>query len=103
MPGSLSRCKCFAAQCFVLAIISLVGGANAAGQVVGSAFGLGGPFVEHAFLWLPQPAYGLPAGMNDLGTLAGEQYSSANGINSTGQVVGGSGTVSFMGPSPAFA
>jgi len=46
-----------------------------------------GSGVTHAFLWLPSPAYGLPAGMNDLGTLGGT-HSWAMGINDAGQVVG---------------
>jgi probable HAF family extracellular repeat protein len=57
---------------------------NELGQVVGHAGVAGG---EHAFLWLPEAAYGLPAGMNDLGTLAFD-YSEAYGINDLGYVVG---------------
>ena len=44
--------------------------------------------MQGAYLWLPFPAYGLPAGMNYLGTLGG-QGSTADGINETGQIVGG--------------
>ena len=39
---------------------------NSAGQVVGWAQTPGG--VDRAFLWLPQAAFGLPAGMNELET-----------------------------------
>lgn len=42
-----------------------------------------------AFIWLPEPAYGLPEGMNDLGILGeGYGYSSGGAINDCGQVVG---------------
>ena len=45
------------------------------------------------FLWLPDPAYGLPAGMNNLGVDAG----SAHSINDSGQVIGsGSGTAPYL-------
>jgi uncharacterized membrane protein len=56
------------------------------GQVVGvSNLEYAGPL--HAFLWLPEPAYGLQAGMNDLG-LFGEAQTAALRINDRGQVVG---------------
>ncbi|MHC4784900.1 MAG: hypothetical protein ACYTE6_02940 [Planctomycetota bacterium] len=44
----------------------------------------------HAFLWLPEPAYGLPAGLNDIDDFTTElfQKSTAEGINNKGQVVG---------------
>ncbi len=58
---------------------------NDLGQVVGEAETAGGD--KHAFLWLPEPAYGLPAGINDLGTLGGSE-SVAFGVNGAGQVVG---------------
>jgi probable HAF family extracellular repeat protein len=61
---------------------------NDSGQVVGQS-NIKGYGDRHAFLWLPEDAYGLPAGMNDLGTL-GPTFSYANGINSSGQVVGAS-------------
>ena len=58
---------------------------NNAGQVVGEAdLNVN---VYHAFLWLPAPAYGMPAGMNDLGSLGGR--TTARGINQYGEVVGG--------------
>lgn len=58
---------------------------NELGQVVGQASAAGG--VQHAFLWLPEAAYELAAGMNDLGTLA-NGHSQAEGINDIGYVVG---------------
>ncbi len=42
---------------------------------------------RHAFLWLPEPALGMPSGLNDLGTLGGDR-SLAYGINDAGYVVG---------------
>lgn len=60
-------------------------GINDDGAVVGWAETSEGAF--HAFLWLPEPAYGLPAGMNDLGTLDGD-HSVAYDINYFGWVVG---------------
>lgn len=66
---------------------------NNQGEVVGylSTPGEGGD-EDRAFLWLPKPAYGLPAGFNELDSLieGGESY--ALGINDAGQVVGWSDT-----------
>jgi probable HAF family extracellular repeat protein len=59
---------------------------NPAGQVVGKSY-LPGNEVYHAFLW----DKGV---MTDLGTLGGN--SEARGINSRGQVVGGSGNRAFV-------
>ena len=59
---------------------------NNSGQVVGESKISGS--LSHAFLWLPQPGYGLPAGVNDLGTLPGGNESGARDINDSGQVVG---------------
>lgn len=59
---------------------------NSLGQVVGES--LLPSYDLHAFLWLPDPAYGFPAGMNDLGTLPGGSTSIAHGINDVGQVAG---------------
>jgi len=56
-------------------------------QVTGTVLGESG---LRAFLWLPRPAFGLPAGMSVLGTLAlGESNgSSAGGIDNCGRIVG---------------
>lgn len=62
---------------------------NDAGQIVGGAdTNLAPSQPEHAFLRLPSPAYGLPAGMNDLGTLPETTESHAWSINAGGEVVG---------------
>ncbi len=47
-----------------------------------------------AFLWLPQPAYGLPAGMNDLGVEAASEF--GYGLNDTGQVIGSGGGGGYL-------
>lgn len=60
-------------------IMSLAGGMNAQGQVVGAADTTGGGDFR-AFLWDPA------AGMQNLGTLGGDSH--AHGINGAGQVVG---------------
>ena len=44
-------------------------GINNKGEVAGYWYDPGNHV--HAFLWLPQAAYGLPAGMNDLGARPG--------------------------------
>lgn len=41
-----------------------------------------------AYIWLPAPKYGLPAGMTVLGTLPGGYWSFGDAINDCGQVVG---------------
>ncbi len=46
------------------------------------------------FLWLPQPAYGLPAGMNDLGVEAAGEF--GFGLNDAGQVIGGGGGGAYL-------
>lgn len=61
---------------------------NSNGELVGASFTAAGDM--HAFLWLPADAYGLVAGMNDLGVLTGGTTSFALGINDSGQVVGAS-------------
>ena len=59
---------------------------NSSGEVVGLSYTAAGD--PHAFLWLPSAAYGLSAGMNDLGVLTGGDTSWALGINDDGYVVG---------------
>ncbi len=59
---------------------------NASGQVVGVSYTADQQ--PRAFLWLPSAAYGLSAGMNDLGVLPGGDESWALGINDSGYVVG---------------
>jgi hypothetical protein len=74
---------------------------NTYGQVVGwdtpspdgsVSDGFHGAPPSSAFLWLPAPAYGLPAGMTDLNFLlpsgSGWVLLAAGGINSSGKIVG---------------
>jgi probable HAF family extracellular repeat protein len=77
---------------------SIASGINNNGQVVGrsSCPGIGGP---HAFLWLPRPKYGKPAGMNDLGSF-GYGHSWAWDIANNEAVVGSADTSN--GSSQAF-
>lgn len=106
-------------QCYAITDLGTLGGTgsipfgagsiaysiNDAGQVVGEAATAGGD--THAFLWLPAPAYGLPAGMNDLHWPLDAETSFARDINNHGYVVGnsdsvGSKPVGFIWlPSPA--
>ena len=80
--------------------LGTLGGANSGAegmndlcQVAGaSQTGDSDPDFDHAFLWLPAPAYGLPVGMNDLGTLPETSQSIAWNINGSGEVVGASGS-----------
>ena len=88
----LCRAGSVGAQSYTITDLGTLGGnasqayaVNELGQVVGEATTVGGN--SHAFLWLPEPGYGLPAGMNDLGTLGGSG-SAAFGINNLGFVVG---------------
>jgi hypothetical protein len=77
-------------------------GINSPGQVTGW-FSTPGPASQtRAFLYLPQPAYGLPAGGHDLS--AGPGTSIGNDINDLGQIVGrGPGfTPMIWLPEPAY-
>ena len=75
---------------------------NASDQVVGMLYILSGDpeTIRRAFIHLPSPAYGLPAGMSSLGTLGGAE-SLALDINDSGLVVGGAqilGSDGYMRP-----
>jgi len=48
----------------------------------------------NTYLWLPQPAYGLPAGMNDLGVPGDGEFS--YGLNDAGQVIGSGGGSAYV-------
>ena len=63
---------------------------SADGKVVGWSDTAGGP--KHAFLWTPGGTAGPPSNpqMQDLGTLDGDSESEGFGVNSLGQVAGGS-------------
>ena len=64
-------------------------GINEAGQIVGwSELGTSDPPAARAMLWLPSAAFGLQAGMHDLGTLSGWANSVAEEVNAQGVVVG---------------
>ncbi len=58
---------------------------NDLGQVVGKVYSASG--YDRAFIWLPTPAYGYPAGPSVLDNFGG-LYSEATGINNAGQVSG---------------
>jgi probable HAF family extracellular repeat protein len=58
---------------------------NNAGQVVGRAYDENGN--TRSLIWLPEPAYGLPAGITDLGTLGGDE-AQVYDLNNLGQAVG---------------
>jgi hypothetical protein len=67
---------------------------NNHGQVVGwtdADDGQGG-MIQLGFIWLPEPAFNLPAGMNVLPALQGDDESRANDINDSTIVVGSSGS-----------
>jgi probable HAF family extracellular repeat protein len=84
-------------------------GINNLGQIVGhsNSIGPGGNSVFHAFLWLPAPAYGLPAGISDLSPPATQNDDGntfAWGINDLGQAAGRgyNWTPAVWLPSPAY-
>ena len=86
-------------QCYSVTDVGSLGGLrtylndlNNLGQVVGTSSLPGSTFPQHPFLWLPKPAYGLPAGINDLDLgRSGQTSSGAFAINDLGQVVGYTG------------
>lgn len=64
-------------------------GINELGQVTGGSYTASSAFSQQAYLWLPAPAHGLPAGMNALGSLGGTQVASrGEGINALAQITG---------------
>src|SRR5207342_201391 len=65
-------------------------GVNDIGQVTGASETNGGVFANHAFLYSGTPGSG--GAMLDLGVLPGGLMSFGRAINSTGKVVGESGT-----------
>ena len=91
-------------------------GMNDLGQAVGYTGTSGAPESRRAALWLPSPAYGLPAGLNDLGTMSvpnpgggGDSRGLVAGdINNLGQIAGSAGLPGYAQraviwlPSPAF-
>ncbi|MEM8997323.1 MAG: hypothetical protein AAGF23_21245, partial [Acidobacteriota bacterium] len=104
-----------AAQDYVVVDLGVIGdgpsearGINNAGEVTGfSQTGeLAPPFdfpVRRGFVWLPAPAYGLTAGLTDLGTVATLPLRSsiANDISDAGLIAGSSengGTTQFGDP-----
>lgn len=79
---------------------SLAFSINDFGQVVGAAFDE--QSIYQGYLYLPAPAYGLPAGMNNL---TSQQFGGdARGINNKGEVTGGlgSGLPWVWLPAPAY-
>lgn len=68
---------------------SLAEGINELGQVVGVSDVIeAGRTHARAFLWLPEAAYGLPPGMNNLAALSAAEQSHAWHVNDLGAVVG---------------
>jgi len=68
---------------------SLAEGINELGQVVGVSDVIeAGRTHPRAFLWLPEAAYGLPPGMNNLAALSAAEQSHAWHVNDLGAVVG---------------
>ncbi len=71
---------------------------NNLGQVVGWLEHQAVDFdYTHVGLWLPEPAYGLPAGMNHIGSMLGDEYTTYSwDVNDVGEIVGKS-VVGFDG------
>lgn len=80
---------------------ALASGINDLGQVVGEAADENG--MQQGFLYLPAPAYGLPAGMNNL-TPSQTFGAGAMSVNNHGEVVGAlaSGVPFVWLPAPAY-
>lgn len=75
---------------------------NDRGEVTGYADAP--PFHQRRpFLWLPEPRYGLPAGMNDIGPLSDQYESFGQSVNNHGEIVGEGGAHGFIWlPTPAY-
>ncbi len=82
--------------------VSRAYGINSADEVCGWAELAGPDHDVHAFVWLPTSAYGLPAGINDLGTLTGYKRAEAYDVNDSGQTVGQASTGSLPSTSCPF-
>lgn len=71
---------------------------NVHGQIVGRG---AHPFENyHGLLWLPEPAYGLPAGMNEVPTPPFGDNTQVWDINDAGQIVGEAQPGGSIGPRP---
>jgi len=65
---------------------------NDAGQIVGTSYFVFAFYENLAFIWLPQPAFGFPAGMSPLARGLFQEANEAYDINELGEIVGFSGT-----------